>query len=195
MENSSSGVEMNFYLIWNKFILYYKKVSIGKNVTINGKIYCHGNKGKIYIGDNCIINSSEKSNNTAGGNHTHLVACGNGSITIGNNVGMSQVNIVSYNKIVIEDNVLLGACVKIWDTDFHSLDYKQRLREESAENAENRPIYIGEGSFIGACSIILKGVRIGKHCVIGAGSVVTKNIPDDEVWAGNPIKFIRKLEK
>ena len=86
---------------------------------------------------------------------------------------MSQVNIVSYYKIVIEDNVLLGACVKIWDTDFHSLDYKQRLREESAENAENRPIYIGEGSFFGVCYFFLKGLRIFIHFVIGSGSVVS----------------------
>ena len=47
--------------------------------------------------------------------------------------------------------------------------------------------------FIGANSIILKGVTIGERSIIGAGSVVTKNIPDDEIWAGNPAKFIRKI--
>ena len=49
-------------------------------------------------------------------------------------------------------------------------------------------------AFIGAHSIVLKGVTIGKHSVIGAGSVVTKNIPDNEVWAGNPARFIRRLD-
>lgn len=193
MEDNIGGV-MSIYWIWNKLVVNYKKVDYGKNLKINGKLYCHGNRGRICIGDNCVINSSEESNNTAGGMHTHLITCGNGSITIGNNVGMSQVNIVSYNKIVIEDNVLLGACVKIWDTDFHSLKYTQRLNETSAETAKNSPIHIGEGTFIGACSIILKGVNIGKHCVIGAGSVVTKDIPNCEVWAGNPAKFIKKIE-
>lgn len=47
---------------------------------------------------------------------------------------------------------------------------------------------------IGACSIVLKGVTIGKNSVVGAGSVVTKSIPDNEVWAGNPAKFIRKVD-
>ena len=55
------------------------------------------------------------------------------------------------------------------------------------------PILIKEGAFIGAHAIILKGVTIGRHSVIGAGAVVTKNVPDNEVWAGNPAKFVKKL--
>lgn len=46
---------------------------------------------------------------------------------------------------------------------------------------------------MGAHTIILKGVHIGKGAVIGAGSVVTKNIPENEIWAGNPAKFIKKV--
>ena len=55
------------------------------------------------------------------------------------------------------------------------------------------PVYIGEGVFIGACSIVTKGVSIGKHSVVGAGSVVTHDIPEEEIWAGNPARFIKKL--
>ena len=54
-------------------------------------------------------------------------------------------------------------------------------------------VTIEHDAFIGAGSIILKGVTIGACSVIGAGSVVTKNIPPNEIWAGNPAKFIRKL--
>ena len=47
--------------------------------------------------------------------------------------------------------------------------------------------------FIGANSMILKGVKIGDRSIIGAGSVVTKNVPSDQIWAGNPAKFIREI--
>ena len=54
---------------------------------------------------------------------------------------------------------------------------------------------IKDHAFIGAHSLILKGVTIGKYSVVGAGSVVTKSIPDGEIWAGNPAHFIRKLSE
>ena len=51
-------------------------------------------------------------------------------------------------------------------------------------------VKIGNNVFVGACSIILPGISIGDNSIIGGGSVVTKNIPSNEVWAGNPAKFI-----
>ena len=62
----------------------------------------------------------------------------------------------------------------------------QRLRQCA-------PVVIGGNVFIGARCIILKGVTIGENSIIGAGSVVTKSIPANEIWAGNPAKFIRKI--
>ena len=82
--------------------------------------------------------------------------------------------------------------MKIWDTDFHSLDYEDRINED--RYIKSKPIRVCEGAFIGACSIILKGVTIGRHSIIGAGSVVTKDVPDGEIWAGNPAQFIRRIE-
>lgn len=52
---------------------------------------------------------------------------------------------------------------------------------------------IEDNVFIGARCIILKGVTIGENSIVGAGSVVTKSIPANEIWAGNPAKFIRKI--
>ena len=57
-----------------------------------------------------------------------------------------------------------------------------------------KPVIIKDGAFIGTDCIILKGVTIGEKSVIGAGSVVTKSVPDGEIWAGNPAKFIRKVD-
>ena len=52
---------------------------------------------------------------------------------------------------------------------------------------------IKDNAFIGAHSIILKGVTIGENSIIGAGSVVTKSVPDNQIWAGNPARFIRNI--
>lgn len=180
---------MFIFDIWNAFIFRRKKVSSGRNLHINGPIFIHGRKGCISFGDNCIIHSCHFFNPTSGFDHTHLYAAYGGTIRIGSNVGISHANIVSYQSIVIEDNVLIGSGVKIWDTDFHSIDYESRMQHPDT-NVRSAPIRIKEGAFIGACAIILKGVTIGKHAVIGAGSVVTKDVVDNEIWAGNPAKKI-----
>lgn len=82
----------------------------------------------MIIGDNCSINSNENANPTAGGVHTHFVVGPGGLLRIGNNVGISQAAISAYDNVVIEDNVLIGANVKIWDTDFHSVFYEDRVK-------------------------------------------------------------------
>jgi acetyltransferase-like isoleucine patch superfamily enzyme len=56
-------------------------------------------------------------------------------------------------------------------------------------------VTIGRNAFIGAGSFILKGVEIGDNAVIGAGSVVTKSVPANEIWAGNPARFIKKINE
>ena len=70
----------------------------------------------------------------------------------------------------------------------------QARRFYKVSNFFTAPIVIGNDVFVGANSIILKGVTIGDRAIIGAGSIVTKDIPKDEVWAGNPAKFIRKIK-
>lgn len=178
--------------IWNYLVLKRKQVKIGNNLRIQGRLFCHGDKNRIIVGDNVTINSSSIINPTSGANHSHLRADYPGMISIGNNVGLSHVNITSFSSVVIEDNVLIGSGVKIWDTDFHPLSYEKRI-ENNGNTGVSNPILIKEGAFIGACSIILKGVTIGKHSIVGAGSVVTKDIPDNQVWAGNPAHFIRNI--
>lgn len=73
------------------------------------------------------------------------------------------------------------------------MNYSERIKKFD-NDINSAEVYISEGAFIGAHSIILKGITIGKNSVIGAGSVVTQDIPNDEVWAGNPAKFIKKLK-
>ena len=61
------------------------------------------------------------------------------------------------------------------------------------KNKQNAPIYIKDNVFIGANATLLKGVTIGENAIVGACSVITKDVPANEIWAGNPAKFIKNL--
>lgn len=92
-------------------------------------------------------------------------------------------------KVTIGKNVFTGHEVMIL-TGSH--DYN-RFGKERIKAHKNQAITIEEGVWIGSRAIILGGVLIGENAVIGAGSVVTKNIPAFQVWAGNPCKFIKTI--
>jgi len=84
--------------------------------------------------------------------------------------------------------------VRTYDHDFHSLDYLERRSLSDVKNAASKPIVIGDDVFIGANSIILKGVKIGDRSIVGAGSVVAnKEIPPDSLVMGNPAKTRRRV--
>lgn len=179
--------------IYNKILLSYRHVSYGGNLKIHGRLFCVSNsKNGICIGDHVSINSSRSSNPIGGDTKTILFAKDHGKIRIGNHCGLSNTTIFASESITIGDNVLIGGGTKIYDTDFHWLDFNRRLNEEGGEK---KPVVIKNGVFIGAHTIILKGVTIGECSILGAGSVVTKSIPEYEVWAGNPARFIRKIEQ
>lgn len=177
--------------IRNKFNLRRKHVSYGSNLHISGRISLHGT-GLITIGNNVSIHSKPSVNPTACGTQTFLRAEAPGTITIGNNVGISHSAITSYNNITIDDDVLIGSNCMVTDTDFHSVEYNFRM-EHPDTHVKSAPVHICKGAFIGARTIILKGVTVGEKAVIAAGSVVTKSVPENEVWGGNPAKFIKKL--
>lgn len=109
-------------------------------------------------------------------------------------MGISNTCIRIENQLIIEDDVNIGGDCKIYDTDMHSLNYEERVHL-TEEHIKSAPIKIKKGAWIGAHSIILKGVTIGERSVVGSGSVVTKSIPNDQLWAGNPAKYIKDLNQ
>lgn len=175
---------------YNCLLLKKQRIKHGKNLKIRGCIYA---MGRIQIGDNVSINSGTKFNPIGGQNRTLLVTHSTGKIVIGNNVGISNSALVSMDSIIIEDDVKIGGNVKIYDNDFHSLKYERRIQNLDTDIA-HRPVCIKKGAFIGSHSIVLKGVTIGEKSIVGAGSVVTRDIPNGEIWAGNPAKYIKKIE-
>ena len=152
-----------------------------------------GRKGQIEIGNNVIINSCYVENPIGGQTFTSLVVTDKAKLIIKDNVGISNCAIFCNKKITIEEFVLLGGGVKIYDTDFHSIYIKQRQNKPET-GIKSEPVLIKKGAFVGAGSIILKGTTIGKNSVIAAGSVVSKSVPDNELWGGNPIRFIKKID-
>jgi acetyltransferase-like isoleucine patch superfamily enzyme len=110
---------------------------------------------------------------------------------IGDNFAMSGGSICAAEKITIGNYVTVGANTSIVDTDFHPLNPKFRYRHP--QEAKTAPIVIEDEVFIGMNCLILKSVTIGQGSVIGAGSVVTKDVPAGVIVAGNPAGIIRKL--
>lgn len=176
--------------IWNTFFLSYYKVRVGDNFKCDGRLIIQGRNGTFSIGDNVHIISKENLN-PVGGNRTVFQSLDGGTIEIGNNVGISHGILCARDRITIEDNVMLGGGVKIYDNDFHAVEYEYRM-EEPDTHIRKGPVIIREGAFIGAHAMILKNVVIGKRAVVGAGSVVTKSIPDGEIWAGNPARCVKR---
>jgi maltose O-acetyltransferase len=139
--------------------------SIGKNVAIDTPFYCDYGLHTT-IGDNVIIN----------------INC----------------TFVDCNRIEIGNNVLIASNVQIY-TATHPVETDKRLIENWTE-ADSAPFFrtyalpvkIEDNVWIGGGVIILPGVVIGKNSVIGAGSVVTRSIPENAVAFGNPCKVIRK---
>lgn len=156
---------------------------------IKGKLLVK-NSGNCFLGKDVHFNSTILSNLAGLYKPCTIYVLRGANLIIGDNTGFSGVSIYCTNSITIGAYCNIGVNVGIWDTDFHPLDYLER--RVTIESAKKAPIVIGNDVFVGANSIILKGVTIGDRSIIGAGSIVTKNIPSDEIWAGNPAKFIRK---
>lgn len=147
----------------------------------------------IKIGDKCKMNSSLLSNGIGLNHPTIIRTIGKRTIIdIGNNVGMSGGTILARKKIVLEDNILLGANFFITDSDHHPLDPQKRL-DNDEETIRSKSVIIKENAFIGAYTIILKGVTIGKNSIIGAGSVVVSDIPDNCIARGNPAEVVKEF--
>ena len=157
-------------------------------------------KNRIYleIGDNCIISGS------------FIFESNDGFIIIGSHTYIGASSFISKSSIQIGNNVTIAWGCTIYDHDSHSLDYRLRRKDIDDElrdlregvsfiknkdwNCVNsKPIIIKDDVWIGMNCIILKGVTIGEGAIVGAGSVVTKDVPPWTLVAGNPAKVIKSL--
>jgi acetyltransferase-like isoleucine patch superfamily enzyme len=167
----------------------------GKNFKVSGKTFFLCKKiGSITFGDNVHLISRFLTNSVGLATPSIFECFSEGKIVVGNNTGISSSIISSRNNIHIGSNVKIGGNTRIFDHDFHTLDYLARRNDElDFYSVKSLPIHIGDDVFIGTNTIILKGVSIGDRTIIAAGSVVTlKYIPEDSFVGGNPAVLINK---
>ena len=170
-----------------------KNVKVYSNVLID-------NKKTIFADDNVTIycnvrfQSSEYSpiylsKNVQIYDHSVIQSLG-GGITIGKNVILGEyTTIQAQANVTIEDDVLLASKIQIITNNHVYDDTKTPIKYQ---NNESKPVLIKMGAWIGINCTILSGVTIGRNSVVGAGSVVNKDVPDYCVVAGSPARIIKR---
>ena len=120
------------------------------------------------IGENCNICSNVLIEN---------------EVRVGNNVTVKS-GVQLWDGITLEDNVFIGP---------NATFTNDLLPRSKNPDWKLQKTIIKKGASIGANATILCGITIGENAMIGAGSVVTKDVPDNEVWIGNPARFLKKI--
>lgn len=179
--------------LWNSLIFRLRKVEVGRNVSIRGKVNVYGG-GSLVISDNVIINSHIRYNPIGGQSGCIFYADSRAQIIVGRGTGISNTTFCAKVKIELGEDVYIGGDCRIYDTDFHSLNREERVNPPD-HGVKSKPVYIENGAWLGASVIVLKGVTIGENSIVGAGSVVTKSIPPNQIWAGNPAQYIKDIPK
>ena len=174
--------------------------SVVMQTTFNIRQDIMGEHPRLTIAKDCIIGGS------------FVFESSEGKVTIGEHTYIGGSTFISRSSITIGSNVTIDWGCTIYDHDSHSLNYMERRKDISDElddirNGRNfiahknwdvvnsKPITICDDAWIGMNCIILKGVTIGEGAIVGAGSVVTKDVPAWTVVAGNPAKVVKTLTK
>lgn len=176
-----------------RIYFYLWGVQAGKKLRMGSLPYCRVvGSGKIVIGDHVRINN-KLSENPAGITHKTVLVAGKGAVLkIGNNVGISGSIIYALESVTIGDGCRLGANSMIYTTDFHPLNADDRRDLISAATV-TKPVVLKKNVWLGANTVVLRGVTIGEGSVVAIGSIVTKDVPDGVIVAGNPAKVIKPV--
>lgn len=183
---------LNISTFFCTMLIYFKAkyllgVKIKKHCKFTGRAIIHKTpKSKITIDEHCRFISKANGYNLIGINRPCIIATHrvDAVIEIGEKSGFSGTVIGAFKYIHIGKHVKCGANTLITDSDWHLDDYRS-----GAPNS----VIIEDNVWLGEGVKVLKGVTIGKNSVVGAGSVVTKDIPANVIAAGNPCKVIKNI--
>ncbi len=159
-------------------------------VTIRADLFNHGRKENVKLGKHVVIDGT-------------LECYERGILLVGDYSFVGRSRIFAAQKVDIGKGVLISDNVIILDSDLHSLSALKRFTEAVAwskgkfpnvyDGIPSEPIIISDYVWIGANSVILKGSTIGEGAIVGAGSVVTRDVPPYTIVAGNPAQIIREI--
>lgn len=169
----------------SRFILSYRGIKLGKGCQFFGLPHFRRYPfSTIQIGENCTLRS-DHSSNLIGVNHKCIISTHEqeAKITIGNNCGFSGTSIGAAIEITIGNNVFIGANGVITDFDWHT----------ERSKTYPQPVVIHDNVWVGVNCTVLKGVTIGANSIIGAHSLVVKDIPANVIAGGVPCKVIKPL--
>lgn len=183
------------YLMANILHLRNRMVvsSCGVGSSLQGRISIRKSGGNVSVGDHSLVQGAI------------VTECKNSIVKIGNNVFIGGGTLFDcVNSITVEDDVLISYDCIFADSDNHSVSYSIRKKDladwkngqqHDWQTTLSSPIKLSKGVWVGARAIVLKGVEIGEGSVVGAGSVVTKDVPPWTIVAGNPARIIREISE
>lgn len=168
-------------------------VKVGKRLILKGiPIIEILGTGKIEIGDNVTLYSTKRQYFAHFSSPVRLFIEGASCISIGDNTRINGATIHARKKISIGKNCLVAANTSIIDSNGHNLCLENPDKRITSID-EPEEIFIEDSVWIGVNCVILKGVKIGYGSVIGAGSIVSNDIPPNSVAMGNPAQIKTKL--
>lgn len=171
------------------------ETELGYVYLVGNPMIERGEGARIIIGKGVIL-VSESTYNTAGINHPVILSAEgpNSVIRIEDGVGISGASIVTCSEISIGEGTMIGANCNIYGTDFHCVEADKRLAQSSSADAPTAPIKIGKRCWLASNVTVLKGVTIGNEAVVGAMSLVTKDVGEKLLVAGIPAQEVRKIK-
>jgi len=173
-----------------------KGLDLGKGVVFFGRpIIDIRRGGQIIIGDGVTLNSRNHGYHINMHSPVKLYTDRAGAtITIGRETRIHGACLHAYQSITVGERCLIAANCQIFDGSGHDLSF-DNVRERINTHGTTAPIVIEDGVWLGANTLVLPGVWIGEGSVVGAGSVVTKDIPAMVVAVGNPARVVRAYDE
>ena len=179
-------VSWSFRFFWGEPLFRSLCTSIGPGLQMERLPYIQG-KGRIVLGARVRLSGRSSIGFTTRYTGEPEFVLGDGTF-IGHDCSFHIGSSVRIGK-----HCLIAGGVRVFDLDGHPLDADRRQAGEPTPPEAVRPVVIGDNVWIGTGAIILKGVKVGDRSIIGAGSVVTGDVPPDTVVAGNPARVVKCL--